>query len=451
MQPNRNIATSRPKPAIGLAQMTIDRLQIALTLAICIASLCAAPVHSADVTAPGRAAEPLTLERAEKLFAERNREIQFARRAAESSEADVLSASAAPNPEISLSTSRISPTIGIGTGPLSQKRMDTVIGISQLFERGNKRELRTEAAQFSATAARNDENDIIRQQRQGLYFAYYDLLLAQERLKIAETTAELFEKSVTAAERRFSAGDIAATDLSRIRVDALRARNDARTAKADLERNQIALGYLIGAEKDAGRIVATDSWPAANGKTEEAAMERALERRADIRAAQERIKAAEKNRDLARSLLTRDVTAGVMYERFPGDTANNSYGVSLSIPLFTRNLYTGEIRRAEIELESARENLERVRALALGDIRRAENDLAAAAERISRLTTVLLPAAEKAAKGAEFAYERGAIGIMDLLDSRRQFYAVRIESVSAQADYAKALAARRSATAITPD
>ncbi|MFZ9196509.1 MAG: TolC family protein, partial [Burkholderiales bacterium] len=200
---------------------------------------------------PARAAETLTLEHAEKLFLDRNREIQFARRAVESSEADVLSASAAPNPELSIGSSRISPSVGIGTGPLSQKRMDTVIGISQIFERGNKRGLRTEAAQFSAVAARHDESDILRQQRQGLYFAYYDLLLAQERLKIAETTAELFEKSVTAAERRFSAGDIAATDLSRIRVDALRARNDARSAKADLQRNQFGLAYLIGAEQDA--------------------------------------------------------------------------------------------------------------------------------------------------------------------------------------------------------
>lgn len=431
-------------------------MRLAVMPFICSAAFHAGPVASAEPAAQPpapslRLAEPLTLERAEKLFLERNREIQFARRAAESSEADVLSASAAPNPEISLNTARISPTIGIGPGRLADKRMDTVIGISQVFERGNKRGLRTEAAQYSATAARNDETDIIRQQRQGLYFAYYDLLLAQERLKIAETTAELFEKSVAAAERRLSAGDISATDLSRIRVDALRARNDARSSRADVERSQLALAYLIGAEKDAPRLLAADNWPGTGVKPDDTAQERALERRADIRAAQERIKAAEKNRDLARSLLTRDVTAGVQYERFPGDAANNSYGISLSIPLFTRNLYAGEIRRAEIELESARENLERVRALALGEIRRADNDLAAAAERVSRLTSVLLPTAEKAAKGAEFAYERGAIGIMDLLDSRRQFHAVRIESVSAQADYAKALAARRSATAISPD
>ena len=138
--------------------------------------------HAAAAERPAAAVAiktPITLERAEKLFMERNRELQFARRATESSEADVLSASAAPNPELSIGSSRISPSVGIGTGPLSQKRMDTVVGISQVFERGNKRSLRTEAAQFSAVAARNDENDFLRQQRQGLYFAYYDLLLAQ--------------------------------------------------------------------------------------------------------------------------------------------------------------------------------------------------------------------------------------------------------------------------------
>ncbi len=444
------------KPLISRTAPKVPRANVSLwhVLAL-IAFTLSAPLTqaaAAERTAAVMASKtPISLERAEKLFMERNRELQFARRATESSEADVLSASAAPNPELSIGSSRISPSVGIGTGPLSQKRVDTVIGISQVFERGNKRELRTEAAQFSAVAARNDENDFLRQQRQGLYFAYYDLLQAQERLNISESTSALFEKSVAAADRRFKAGDIAATELSRIQVDALRARNDVRSAQADLERSQIALAYLIGAEKDAGGIVASDSWPALATAKESPSVEKALEQRADIRAAQERIKAAEKNRELARALLTRDVTAGVQYERFPGDVSNNSYGLTVSIPLFTRNLYTGEIRRAEIELENARENLERVRAVALGEIRRANNDLDAAAERVERLTATLLPTAEKAAKGAEFAYERGAIGIMDLLDARRQFYAVRIESVSAQADYAKALAAKRSATALTSD
>ena len=49
---------------------------------------------------------------------------------------------------------------------------------------------------------------------------------------------------------------------------------------------------------------------------------------------------------------------------------------------------------------------------------------------------------------AEFAYSRGAIGVMDLLDSRRQLYATRLEASASQADYAKSLAAWQAAVAV---
>lgn len=88
------------------------------------------------------------------------------------------------------------------------------------------------------------------------------------------------------------------------------------------------------------------------------------------------------------------------------------------------------------------------RALATTEIRKAASDVASAAERVQRLREVLLAAAEKAAQGAEFAYSRGAIGVMDVLDARRQLIATRIEAVAVQADYAKALAAWRAATAM---
>jgi cobalt-zinc-cadmium efflux system outer membrane protein len=395
--------------------------------------------------------ERLTLQQAETIFAERNRELLIARRMAEGAEADVLSAAAPPNPELSLGTARINPRTGIGPGKLTDKYVDTVIGMSQVFERGNKRGLRTEAAQFNATAARNDENDVVRQQRLLLQAAYFDLKLAQERFRISNSTADLFDKSVAAAEHRLRAGDIAATELSRIQVDALRARNDARNAQAERERSQLALAYLIGTERNAAQIIATDPWPNGAGQPPAAISDDVLERRADIRAAQDRVNAAEKNRDLARALRTRDITAGLQYEHFPGDAANNSYGFTISIPIFARYQYAGEIRRAEVELQAAQENLDRLRAVALGELRRADSALTASDERVRRLADVLLPAAEKAANGAEFANTRGAIGLMDLLDARRQFYAAQLETISARADYAKALAAKRSAIAFNPN
>jgi outer membrane protein, heavy metal efflux system len=389
----------------------------------------------------GSVLEQLTLRQAETFFADRNRELQLAQRSVEGAEADILVASARPNPSLSIGTSQISPSAGIGSGGPLDKRIDTVVGLSQVFERGNKRELRASTAQFNATASRSDRAEIERQQRVALHNAYYDLILAQEKLRISSETATLL---------RLKAGDIAPTELARISVDALRAQNDARAARADQERSQLALAYLIGAEREAARIRAADSWPEVELPQNTPELERVLDARADVQAARARVEAAEKNRELARALRTRDVTAGIQYERFPGDTANNSYGFSVSVPLFTNYYYEGEIRHAEVDLQAARDNLERTRALALGEIGKSRSDLNSAGERVRRFREVLLTAAEKAADGAEFAYSRGAIGVMDLLDARRQLYAARLEAVTVRADYAKAFAAWRAAVAPLP-
>src|SRR5262249_4451015 len=126
------------------------------------------------------------------------------------------------------------------------------------------------------------------------------------------------------------------------------------------------------------------------------------------------------------------------------------YGFFVSVPLFTGNYYEGEIRKAESDLGAARDGLDRVRALAQAEIIRARSDVEAAAERLRRSRGEVLAAAEKAADGAEFAYTRGAIGVMDLLDARRQLYAARLDVAATQADYSKALAAWRAASTV-PD
>ncbi|MFN9970027.1 MAG: TolC family protein, partial [Phycisphaerae bacterium] len=113
--------------------------------------------------------------------------------------------------------------------------------------------------------------------------------------------------------------------------------------------------------------------------------------------------------------------------------------------MFTRYQFEGEIRRAEVDLLAAQEQVDRVRALALAEIRRAGSELDAAAERARRASQLLLPASAKAAAGAEFAYSRGAIVVMDLLDAQRQHHAARLEAVGAAADYARALSAWQSA------
>ena len=294
-------------------------------------------------------------------------------------------------------------------------------------------------------AAQRDLTEIRRQQQLALGLAYFELKLALERLRILQDTAQLQEQAVTAAKRRLAAGDAAESEVIRLSLEALRASNDARTAQADVSRARQSLGLLFGADGKAEQWVASDDWPDHVAAQSMAAPDPArIASRADVRAAQARVAASEKNRELARQLRTRDVTVGAQIERFPPD-AGVSYGISMSIPLFSNYHFEGEIAQAEAELTSAMAARDRQLMIAMSDVTRAQTDLMATAERRHRLADELLPQARRALASAEFAYQHGATGLLDLLDARRTLRAVELDAATAAADFAKAHVAWRAA------
>ena len=281
----------------------------------------ALPAAAAD---PGNELANLTLARAEALFVQRNRELQLAQRAVEGAEADRISAGARPNPALVLGPAGITQRTPAGYSSNSfDRRFSSDIGLSQTFERGNKRELRIGAADFNVQASRNESAEVARQQRVALAGAYYELVLAQERLRIAGDNAELYGKTIAAANLRQKAGDIAPSEVARLNVDALRARNDARAAQAGREKAQSVLAYLLGAERDASDVRAVDPWPDATVAPPMPALDSVLDGRADVAAARARVQAAEKNRELARALRTRDVTVGAQFRHSPLDAYSN--------------------------------------------------------------------------------------------------------------------------------
>lgn len=387
----------------------------------------------------------LSLPEAEQIWREHSRELKLARGAVAAAEADLTSAGALANPQLSINTSSI-PSQNYGSGGWRNKRVDNVFRLEQLIERGNKRELRQQTAESLLDASRYDLGDTERSQHLLLSQAYYDLLQAQERLRLTSESADLYRNTLKAMDLRLRAGDVAPVDVARVRVDAQRADNEQRQARADHEKAQVALAYLLGREKQARSLQASDAWPALDTPLPAAAA--SLAQRADVQAAQARVSAAERAAELARALKTRDVTVGVQFEHCLSTSCNapaNTYGVGVSVPLFVNYAYEGEIRRAEADLQVARDQYEQVLAQAEGDLDRARSDVEAARERRQRLDQELLADAAKVASATEFAYAKGAASLMDLLDARRTLRAVQLEAAAARADHAKALAAWRAA------
>lgn len=401
------------------------------------------------VAAPAGAARnprELTLAEVEQLVVRSNRDVLAAQRAVESAGAGIQQADVRPNPVVSYNVAGVSGNPGIGAGSLNNKRMDSTFRVDQVIERGEKRALRVDAAQGIERAVRNDAREVLRQQLLAARSAYVDLQQAQGKSAILAGTAELFSHTYAAAQARLKAGDLAAADVARVQVDYERAQNDLRVAQGELARAQIALAYLLAEESSAPELHAADAWPGVTADAAAASAQdiaRYVEARPDVLAAKARIEAADNLRELARSQRIRDVSVGAQFERYPGSQPVNSVGFGVSVPLFLGNDFSGDIRRAEIDRYAALDALERARGVAASEISRAMADLRAAGERSARYEGSLLAAAQRSADAAEFAFKRGAISVLEVLDARRTLRSVQLEALGARADYARALYAFR--------
>lgn len=413
---------------------------------IAVIALFVAPLSFAEDTAH---LQKLSLEQAIQIAMERNHDLQLSAFAVANAKAATVIAAASPNPTLTIQTFNINPRAGIGVGGPRSKTVDSTVRIDQLIERGDKRELRMENASLLQDAARNDLHDARRQLRVTVSQSYYDLLAVEEKRGITRQTASIYESTVVAAQKRQRAGDLANADVARLQVDALRAQNDATQAEADLAKARQTLALVLGKIAYATQIRLVDGWPTTqfNATTPP---EELIERRSDVLAAKSRLDAAMASRKLALASRSRDVSVGVQYEHWPTSEANtqgtgNSYGVAVQIPLFVRYQFDGEIRAAEVAVDTARQTLEKTRDLARSDLLKSWEDARAAFERVRRYDDGLLAAAKKSADAAEFAFRHGALGVMDVLDARRTYRATQLDALAARVDYAKSLAVQQAA------
>jgi cobalt-zinc-cadmium efflux system outer membrane protein len=406
---------------------------VALTMA-----LVGAAQAFADSDCEAAPRSPLQLPAAEARMLRCSHELAASRAAVEAAVADVQVATQRPNPNLTLGVSNLNPQVGIGSGPLRDKTFDSSARIDQLIERGGKPALRERQSLALRAAAEADLAEQERLQRLAVREAFFDLAAAQERVRLLRESHEFSEQSAAAAGKRLAAGEIARAESSRFRLDAARAASDLRQAEADRARSAFDFARTIGAGAWGATIEVVPVWP-------QGAIEAANGERPDVAAARLRTASAEAGLELARSLATRDVTVGAQADHWPTSATNAqgtgiSYSLGIVIPLHVRHANEGEAARALADLYSARAAFARVSSLAQSDRELVLGQVSVARERLARLEADALPAAHEVAEAAEFAYSRGAIGVMELLDARRSLKAVELDHLQARTDAAKAWA-----------
>lgn len=165
------------------------------------------------------APEPLELAAAERILLDANPAILQARAAQAAARAGIDMAGARPNPQLTLGSTSTDPGRA-GTRGFWNSWTDNTVRVDQLFERGNKRDLRLAAADLNLSASGADLANTIRLARIDLANAWLDLRVAREIRRIANENAALAQRAADAAEVRGKAGDLAGVDVARFRADA---------------------------------------------------------------------------------------------------------------------------------------------------------------------------------------------------------------------------------------
>ena len=374
-------------------------------------------------------------------------EVRIARQAQTGAEADVLTADHAPLPVLSSKLSQIDLQNGLGAGDwLGRKRVDKGVGLDWTYERGDKRALRTNAAQRTVAATAAEAQEAVLQQMLTAQSAYYDWLAARERVQLVASLAEAGREAVRAAQTRLGVGDLSQQDTSRIEIDAARVAADKLSAQLDLSRATIALAKVLNRSDIAAIPAGSIAWPelpnavaAAAPSTEigNQSAAAAINARADVRAARERINAAKFTLDGAYALQKTDPTIGISFDHYPG-TSTRLIELRVQIPLTWGYSYQGEKARAQSDLRQAELTEERVLRDARAELARLYEEADSLTQRTAAFETDIVPRAVQVASQAEFAYRRGALSLIDLLDARRILRTTQLEVLVARTDLAKA-------------
>jgi outer membrane protein, heavy metal efflux system len=371
---------------------------------------------------------PLTLQQAVARALAANPNLLSAREHVSAVEANKITAGLRQNPNLTLlgQTMTLPEVNNSGGNPFFYSA-----GVSRLFERGQKRRWRLDSAAATADSTQSQYRDQQRQTVLAVRQAFTNMLLAKASLAVAEENLADYRKTVDLSRARLDAGDITQTDFERIDLQQVQFESDADTARLDLQQASAQLQLLFGVDRPVQTFDIEGTLdPPQLPLTMTDAEEKGLASRPDFLAARQSLTAAEANARLAVAQGTADPTIASEYER---SGADNTFGVNVQIPLriFDRN--QGEKERTRYEVESSRLAITAARNQVISDVDQAWMALETAQRLAQRYNSHYLGEAGHVRDNLQFSYRNGNTTLLDYLSALRDYRAIRVSSLGANA------------------
>ncbi len=389
-------------------------------------------LHEPGVAASGvvsgtAATRGLTLDVAVQTALRQNPQLRAAELEVQASAGGIRQAGALPNP-----------TLGVEQEDTRRDTRSTTIQLSQLLELGGKRAAREQLARRNRDLAENELVSRLAEIKANTTQAFFDALIAQERVRVAEESVRIASGGTAAAGRRVTAGKVSPTEETRARVAEANARIELRQAQAERLASLHALTALMAVPDGSvnqvdGRAEALPALPAADSLVQRMEMSPVLRR------AQLEVQRAQAAYDLERARRVPDVTLSVGSKRSQELGRNQPViGISIPLPVFDANqgAQLEALRRRDAAQAMAQDEALRLRSGVL----QAADQLQARSSEVQMLQQEVLPGAQSAYEAASRGFELGKFGFLDVLDAQRTWLQARAQYLNALAQAHRASA-----------
>jgi outer membrane protein, heavy metal efflux system len=386
----------------------------------------------------------ISLDDAIQMALRHNHNLLAARTGIEEDEAEETTANLRPNPVL-LGDSQFLPIFE--PSQFSSDYIDNSaqfdLGVSYLFERGQKRQHRLQAARDVTAQTRSQVADNERTLTFSVASQFIAIELAESTLELANEDLKSFQNTVDIAQARYKAGDIGEDDLLKIKLQMLQFQTDVSQAQLARVQGLSDLRQLLGYESvsEDYDIAGDFNYQPVNGAVEDF-QAKALQNRPDLRAAQLGVTAANSQHELQKAIGKRDVTGQVSYTHLAYLNDVSLFG-QIQLPIFDRN--QGEIARSGFAISQADEQEKYANGQVLTDVRDAYESLRANNQIVTLYRSGYLDQAQQSREIADFAYRHGAASLLDFLDSERSYRTTQLGYRQALAAYLQALEQLRQA------
>jgi outer membrane protein, heavy metal efflux system len=347
----------------------------------------------------------------------------------EETRAQEITAFLRPNPQFTFSEdgAQIAPHNGVWQPP-SGIQEQTNLGY--LWERRNKRNLRLETAKDATHVAESQHQDMDRSLTFNLRGAFIQTLQAKAIVKLAQADLEYYDKIIDISRARFKAGDIAQVDLDRIELQRVQYESELQTALVNLRTAKIQLLQFLNDRTPIDQFDVDGPFDfSPDLKDLEQFRQMALDNRPDLRAALQQIDQSKAAHKLALSNGSTDPTLSGWWTHngsYNNPNAEDTLGLSVSIPLriFDRN--QGEKKRTEIDVDRSQQLTDQARAQVFGDVDSSYAQVGSNITLLKPYKDKYLQQSTRVRDTVTYAYQHGGASLTDFLNAQSDYRTVQL-------------------------